>query len=877
MLLDDEELKDNKEENEEVSDDTSSPVEGLQEGIVSGIIKDEFETEMKSSFLDYAVSTLTSRAIPDARDGLKPVQRRIIYDMWDLGITPDKPFKKSARITGDVMGKYHPHGNSSIYLAMCRMAQDFAMRYTLVQGHGNFGSPDGDEPAAERYTEARLSKLALEMCRDIDKETVPFIDTYDSEGKEPTVLPSRFPNLLCNETSGIAVGMATSIPPHNLTETITCIQEVIKNPEMTTLDLMNYMKGPDFPCGGIILGRAGIKRYFETGRGSVKVRGRYFINDLGNHQEIVFTELPYMVNKRDLAKKIVNLVDSKVIDGISSVADYSSSKMGTKFTIVLKKNANADLVLNHLFHYTPLQSSFAVNMLAIDNGTPKVLSVRQAIDIYIRHQENIITNRTNFLLKKATARIHILEGFIIITDAIDETIHIIRSSKTNEEASARLKERFSLDDEQTKAILDMTLKRLTGMEYQKYVDEKNGLIKDCEKYNMILNDSQTLENTLIDELEGIKKAFGDNRKTEISDADYDDNDEDLIPNKEILILLTEKGYIKRLDSSEFKIQNRGGVGVKGMNTKEDDNIKILCHSRTKTDVLFFTNTGRVYHSRGYRIQEGSRTSKGIPIVNFLDLKEGESISSIISMDDYSENSYLFFATKNGIVKRCYAKDFENINSNGKIAISLKDNDELLDVKNTNGDCIVSLASSDGKVCSFYEDGVRCMGRTASGVKGITLIGDNKVVGVVSSKEGNKIFSLSSLGMGKISLGEDYRITHRGSKGVITMKVGEDKGSLITIKTVVGDENIIIITSAGTTIKTSLSQIRSTGRNSIGVKMLKVRENEYISSCCIEPSEKEYELKETEEDSDEDLINKEDENILNDLIKNSSDDQDDSEE
>lgn len=855
-----------QENKEEIKEEKGEGISGLQEGIVAGISKDEFQVEMKNSFLDYAVSTLTSRAIPDARDGLKPVQRRIIYDMWDMNITPDKPFKKSARVSGDVMGKYHPHGDSSIYLAMCRMAQDFAMRYTLIQGHGNFGSPDGDEPAAARYTEARLSKIAMEMTRDIDKDTVPFVDTYDSEGKEPTVLPSRFPNLLCNETSGIAVGMATSIPPHNLKETIEGIQMIIRNPETTTLELMNVIKGPDFPSGGLILGRAGIRRYFDTGRGSVKVRGKYFINNLGNHFEIVFTELPYMVNKRDLAKKIVTLADSKMIEGISSVADYSSAKMGTKFTIVLKKGANPDLVLNHLFRFTPLQSSFAVNMLALDNGTPKVLSMRQAIDIYIKHQQNIITNRTKFLLKKAENRIHILNGIIAITDAIDEAIHIIRSSKTNEEASLRLKERFSLDDEQCKAIMDMTLKRLTGLEYQKYIDEKNALLNDCQEYHKLLDDYSYLQNKLIEELEEIKRKYGDDRRTEISDIDYDESDEDLIQDKEILILLTDNGYIKRVDPSEFKIQNRGGIGVKGFQTKDDDTVKILRHSKTKTDVLFFTNTGRVYHTRGYQIQEGTRISKGIPIVNFLDLKDNESISSIISMDNY-EGKYLFFATKNGVVKRCDAKNFENINSNGKIAISLSENDELLDVKETDGKAIISLASSDGKVCSFFEDKVRSMGRTASGVRGITLEGDNKVVGVVSSMDGNKIFSLSTLGLGKISKGEDYRITNRGSKGVITMKVGEENGSLLTIKTVRGDENIIIITSKGTTIKTSLSQLREMGRNTRGVKMITMRENESISSCCIEPSQEDYEAQ--EEVIKEDVSESEDEKILSEMIKNSS--------
>lgn len=832
----------NEDDGENIGDNkvTGNGISGLTEGIVSGITDDEFAGEIKNSFLDYAVSTLTSRAIPDARDGMKPVQRRIIFDMWDMGITPDKPFKKSARVVGDVMGKYHPHGDSAIYLAMCRMAQGFAMRYTLVQGHGNFGSPDGDEPAASRYTEARLSKIALEMCKDIDKETVPFTDTYDSEGQEPTVLPSRFPNLLCNESSGIAVGMATSIPPHNLTETVTAVQDLIQHPEMTTDDLMQIIKGPDFPGGGIILGRAGIKRYFETGRGSVKVRGRYHVEDLGSHENIVFTELPYMVNKRDLAKHIVDLADNKTVEGISSVADYSSQKMGTHFTIVLKKGANADLVLNHLFHYTALQSSFAVNMLALDNGTPKVLSMRQALDIYIKFQESIITNRTKFDLRKANERIHILDAIIAVTDAIDETVHIIRSSKTNDEATARLKERFGFDDVQCKAILDMTLRKLTGLEYQKYVAEKAALSEDCKKYNLILSDHSVLQKVLIDELEVIKKQYGDARRTEISDVDYDETDEDLIPNKEILIILTENGYIKRVDPSEFRTQNRGGVGVKGMETKNDDTVKILRHSRTKTDVLFFTNAGRVYHCRGYQIQEGNRTSKGIPIVNFLKLMNGESINSIISMDDYGENSYLFFATKKGVVKRCLASDFENINSNGKIAVSLRDGDELLDVKRTDGKAIVSLGSSEGKVCSFNESDVRCMGRTATGVKGIDLPDDAKVVGVVTSMEGNKIFSLSTLGFGKITDGTAYRITSRGSKGVITMKSGEKNGHLLTIKTVQGDEDIIIITDKGTTIRTTLTQVKNCSRNTIGVKIITLRQNEEISSCCIEPSEAEYE-------------------------------------
>ena len=836
-----EEIEEESQEKEEVVEEKStSGLAGLQEGIEAGITPDEFGPEIKNSFLDYAVSTLTSRAIPDARDGLKPVQRRIIYDMWEMGITPDKPFKKSARISGDVMGRYHPHGDSSIYMAMCRMAQDFSMRYTLIQGHGNFGSPDGFEPAAARYTEARLSKIALEMTRDIEKDTVPFVDTYDADGKEPSVLPSRFPNLLCNETSGIAVGMATSIPPHNLTETINAVQELIRRPEMEAEDLMEYIKGPDFPGGGLILGRKGIHDYFKTGRGSVKVRSKYHLEEKGGHTEIVFTELPYMVNKMELAKKIAELADNKTIDGISQVANYSSDKMGTRFVVILKKGAIPELVLNHLFRYTSLQSSFAVNMLALDHGTPRVLTMKQALKIYINHQENIITKRTQYDLKKALARIHIIDALLIVADAIDETIHIIRSSPTVEEAAQRLTERFGFDEAQCKAILDMTLRRLTGLEQQKYTDEKDALEKDVARYQSILGDQKFLEQTLIEELEEIKKKFGDARRTEISDYDYDESDEDLIPNKEILIFLTKSGYVKRVDPGEFRTQNRGGVGVQGMKTKEDDDIKILRHSRTKTDVLFFTNFGRVYHARGYQIQEGSRTSKGIPIVNLLKLQPKEEVNAIISMDDYSEGHYLFFATKKGVVKRCDAKDFENINCNGKIAISLREGDALLDVRPTDGKAIISLGSSGGKVCSFYESDVRPMGRTASGVKGIDLPEEEEVVGLVSSLDGTKIFSLSENGYGKITDGTEYRITFRGSKGVKTIKETERNGGLFVIKNVRGDEDIILITDHGTTIRTSLTQVNETSRNTVGVKIITLRNNEKLSSVSVLPSEEDYE-------------------------------------
>lgn len=855
---------------EEISDKEAAEkkgagIVGLQEGITPGVTPDEFGPEIKSSFLDYAVSTLTSRAIPDARDGMKPVQRRIIYDMWEMGVTPDKPFKKSARVVGDVMGKYHPHGDSSIYMAMCRLAQDFAMRYTLVQGHGNFGSPDGDEPAASRYTEARLSKIALEMTRDIDKDTVPFIDTYDADGKEPVVLPSRFPNLLCNESSGIAVGMATSIPPHNLTETISAIQALIKEPEMDTAGLMEIIKGPDFPGGGIILGRKGIRDYFETGRGSVKVRSKYYTEEKAGHVEIVFTELPYMVNKRELAKKIADLADNKTIEGIASVADYTSDKMGTHFVVILKKGAIPELVLNHLFRYTALQSSFAVNMLALDNGTPRVLNMKQAMKIYIDHQETIITRRTQYNLAKALARIHIIDAILAVADAIDETVHIIRSSKTSEEATQRLTDRFNFDEVQCKAILDMPLRRLTGLEQQKYLDEKSALVADTNHYNDILANKNTLENVLIEELEVIKNKYGDARRTEISDYDYDESDEDLIPNKEILIFLTKGGYIKRVDPSEFRTQNRGGVGVQGMKTKADDDIKILRHSRTKTDVLFFTNFGRVYHCRGYQIQEGNRTSKGIPIVNLLRLMDKEEVTAIISMNDYSENSYLFFATKDGIVKRSEAKDFENINVNGKIAISLREGDELLDVRVTDGNALISLGSSEGKVCTFHESDVRCMGRTATGVKGIELADGCKVVGLVTSIDGNKIFSLSNNGYGKITAGEEYRITSRGSKGVRTIRETDKNGGLFVIKNVKGGEDVIIITDHGTTIRTSLSQVNETGRNTVGVKIITLRNNEKLSSISVLPSDDEFEAKDEEVEENTTTTNTEDD-ALKELLK-----------
>ncbi len=830
-----EEQEELEEEQSQEDEEVASPIEGFVEGIQGGVGETEMGKEIKSSFLEYAMSVIVARAIPDARDGFKPVHRRIIFGMNAMGMQPDKPFKKSARIVGDVMGKYHPHGDSAIYGTMARLAQDFAMRYPLVDGHGNYGSQDGDEPAAMRYTEARMSKISLEMVKDINKNTVDFVDTYDGDGKEPVVLPARMPNLLVNGSSGIAVGMATNIPPHNLKETINAIQALIKNPDMDTLELMNIIKGPDFPGGGIIMGRSGIRRYFETGSGSVRVRGKYHIEEKGNRTSIVFDELPYMVNKKELAKRIMDLVNNKVIEGIQGINDYSSHKIGTRFQIDLKKGVNVEIALNHLFKYTKLEDRFAVNMLALDNGAPKVLSMKRALGIYHDFQCEVIERRTKYDLEKAYARLHILEGLIKAIDNIDEVIAIIRANKVAAEAANQLMDRFGFTKIQTKAIMELKLERLVGMEKQKIADEDKLLRENIEHYNAILNSKEVLEQTLYDELEVIKNRFGDDRRTEISDKEIIEEDEDLIPDAPVLIALTNTGYIKRMDPSEFRVQNRGGVGVIGMTTKEDDSVQILSRSRTKIDVLFFTSLGKVYRLRGYQIPEGSRTSKGMPIVNLLQLQPEEKVLSIISVWNYDDNHFLFFATKNGVVKRCSVSNFKLINRNGKIAIDLRDGDTLVDVKYTDGTAKICLGSSKGKLCEFDENEVRAMGRTAAGVKGMTLEEDSYIVGLATTLEGDKILSVSENGLGKLTPIEEYRLTRRGSKGVITMRLTEKTGDLITVTAVKGDENLLISTDAGTIIKTSITQISSFGRNSSGVKLITLRDQEKIASFTVEPN------------------------------------------
>ena len=832
-------------EEEETKQTNLSGIEGVEEGIKGGIEDTELGKQIKDSFLDYAMSVIVSRALPDARDGFKPVHRRVIYGMVKMKLYPNVPHKKSARITGDVMGKYHPHGDSAIYSSLARLAQPFAMRYPLVDGHGNFGNQDGDEPAAARYTEARLSKISLEMVRDITKNTVNFSPTYDGDSEEPDVLPSRFPNLLVNGSSGIAVGMATNIPPHNLKEAINAVIAVIKNPEISALDLMNnHIYGPDFPNGGVIIGRSGIRNYFETGQGSIKVRAKYHVETKNDRDSIIFTELPYMVNKKELAKKIVELVDNKTLDGISNIADYSSYKVGTKFVVELKKGANTEIVLNHLFKYTKLQDSFAVNLLALDHGVPKVLSMKQALQIYANFQKDVIKRRTIHDKKSATDRLHIIEGMLVVKDNTDEVVQIIRSSDNDSIAATRLQERFNLDQIQTDAILQMPLRRLTKLDGIKFVDEKNDLTAAIAKYDNILANEKVLEEVLISELEEIKNKYGDDRRTEIVDAELSEEDEDLIEDKEILISLTKTGYIKRMSPDNFRVQNRGGVGVIGMQTKQDDVVEILTHSRTKVDTLFFTSLGKVYRMRGYMIPEGSRTSKGIPIINFLQLdsQRNEKVLAIIPAKVYDENHYLFFVTKQAIVKRVSTKEFSSIHQNGKIAISLKDNDELFDVKYTDGTSLISIASKKGKLCTFNETDVRAMGRTAAGVIGMNL-DNSEVVGVSTSLEGDMILSLSSLGKGKMTPLTEYRITGRGGKGVKTMGVNEEEDiTLVGIKAVHGNENLLVMTDGGTVIKTSLNDISTNGRGAKGVNIIKLKEDEQISSMTIEPTNEDYQAK-----------------------------------
>ena len=847
-MLEDKELEnfvDQDEENKEeiVEEVSDQEIEDLEEGIVPELIEKDLSQIVKNSFLEYAMSVIVSRALPDVRDGLKPVHRRIIYGMSELGNGPDKPHKKCARIVGDVMGRYHPHGDSSIYSALVRLAQPFSVRYTFVDGHGNFGSIDGDGAAAMRYTEARMSKIALEMVRDIKKDTVDFMDNYDGEEQEPVVLPARFPNLLVNGSNGIAVGMATNIPPHNLTETINAVQAIARNPELTPLEIMeNYLYGPDFPTAGIILGRSGIKQAYETGQGSIIIRSKCRIEEMHNGKKrIIITEIPYQVNKANMIESIGKLVHEKVIEGITDIRD-ESNKEGIRVVIEVRKDVVAEVILNQLYKLTQLQVSYGIIMLALHKGEPKIMSINEVLKDYFDFQCEVIERRTRFDLNKALDRLHVLEGLLTAIDNIDEVVHIIRNSKTNENARNALMERFNLSEIQTRAILDMRLARLTGLERDSIANEIASLNEMIARFREILSDHQKVVDIVVEELEEIKEKYGDERKTEISNDTSMIDDEDLIPEEDIIITITSGGYIKRQDPDTFRSQKRGGKGVKGMSTHEDDLVEQIVYSKTHADLLFFTNLGKVYRIRGYKVPAATKNSKGTPYINLFDFEKEEKIKSIVTFDEYVEGQHLFFATKDGVVKRTSIEEFKLIRQNGKKAITMREGDELVDVKLTTGSSIICMSCDNGRMVKFHEEDVRPMGRTASGVRGMNTAGGN-VVGLSTADEGELVFVISEHGYGKLSKLEDYRLTQRGSKGVTTLNMTEKTGKIITTKSVNGDEDIMVITEGGILIRTSLKEVSVVGRNTQGVKIIRIKDNEKVSSIAVVKSE---EVEETTE-------------------------------
>ena len=797
--------------------------------------------EMKTSFIDYAMSVIVARALPDVRDGLKPVHRRILYGMNELGVTPDKPHKKSARITGDVMGKYHPHGDSSIYEAMVRMAQWWSYRYMLVDGHGNFGSMDGDGAAAQRYTEARMSKIALEMLRDINKNTVDFVDNYDANEREPLVLPARFPNLLVNGATGIAVGMATNIPPHNLGETIDAVKLVMDNPEVTTKDLMEVLPGPDFPTGALVMGKSGIHKAYETGKGSIVLRSRTEIEETKTGRErIVVTEFPYMVNKTKVHEHIVRLVQEKRIEGITAVRD-ESNREGVRFVIEVKRDASANVILNNLFKMTQMQTNFGFNMLAIQNGVPKILSLRQILDAYIEHQKEVVVRRTRFDKEKAEARAHILEGLLIALDHIDEVIRIIRASETDAEAQAELMSKFKLSERQSQAILDMRLRRLTGLERDKIQSEYDDLLALIADLADILAKPERVSQIIKDELDEVKRKFGDQRRTELMVGEVLSlEDEDLIEESDVLITLSNKGYIKRLDQDEFTAQKRGGRGVQGTGVKDDDFVRELVSTSTHDHLLFFTNKGRVYRLKGYEIPEYSRTAKGLPIVNLLKLDEGESIQTIINVEsERSDDAYLFFTTRHGIVKRTSVKEFNNIRQNGLKALNLKDEDELINVLLTEEDTDIIIGTKFGYAIRFNQSAVRGMSRIATGVKGVNLRDGDTVVGASVITDQDEVLIITEKGYGKRTVATEYPTKGRGGKGMQTAKITEKNGSLAGLMTVKGDEDLMIITDTGVMIRTNVANISQTGRSTMGVKVMRLDQDaKIVTFTTVAAAEKE---------------------------------------
>lgn len=787
-------------------------------------------SEIESSFIEYSMSVIISRALPDLRDGLKPVHRRIIYDMLENGLTPDKKHRKSATIVGDVMGKYHPHGDSSIYEAMVRMAQDFNYRYLLVDGHGNFGNIEYPRAAAYRYTESKLAKISMELLRDINKNTVNFVPNYDDSTEEPEVLPSRFPNILVNGTMGIAVGMATNIPPHNLGEVIDGCIAYIDNPEITTEELMQHVKGPDFPTGGIILGNSGIKKAYETGRGSITIRSKATIEEKNGRHYIVIEEVPYGVNTLDLKQKVADLVHNKVLEGIT---DYHTDlKDGIKITITLKKDANPQVVLNNLYKHTAFQTTFGIIFLMLDKGVPRTLGLKDIISKYVDYQQEVIIRRTQFELDKAEKRVHILEGYQIVFDNIDEVIKIIKESKADGEAKSKLMERFGLTEAQTDNILEMKLRRLTGLEREKIEEELNALRIEIERLRGILADNNKVLGIIKDEMTEIKNKYGDERRTKIdmTAVDYIE-DESLIPEENILVVLTNKGYIKRTTSDTFKSQNRGGVGIKGMTTNDEDFVEHMINLSTHDYILFFTDKGKVYRLKGYEIPEFSRQSKGIPIVNLLQVEKDERVNAVIQINREEECKYLLFATEGGVVKKTLISEFSNIRNSGKICISLRENDKLIDVKKTTGNDLVLLGSDSGRMVKFNEDEIRVMGRTASGVRGISLDGSKCICSEIV-KEDDTILLVTEKGYGKQTKVSEYRQTRRGSKGVKAMNITDKNGSLVSVKIVQDNQELVIMTNSGMTMRMPLDQISLLGRVTQGLRLINLKDNQKVSTISL---------------------------------------------
>ncbi len=788
--------------------------------------------EMETSFLDYSMSVIVARALPDLRDGLKPVHRRILYSMYENGYTPDKPFRKSAKMVGDVMGSYHPHGDTAIYDSLVRMAQPFSYRHTLVEGHGNFGSLDGDGAAAMRYTESRLSKISMELLRDINKDTVDFTDNFDSTSKEPTVLPSRFPNILVNGAMGIAVGMATNIPPHNLGETIDGCIAYLENNDITTQELMKYIKGPDFPTGAVILGNSGIVKAYETGKGTITIRAKADIEESNGKSKIIITEIPYQVNKRDLQQRIGELVRDKVIDGIADLHEETNLENGIRIVVTVKKDANANVVLNNLYKHTQLQTSYGINFLMIDQKTPKTLGLKDIIAKYVDFQKEVIIRRTKFELDRALKRVHILEGYKIALDNLDEVINIIRNSESDSVAKNTLMSRFALDEVQADSILELKLRRLTGLERSKIESELADLVKLIEELRGVLASDEKVVNIIKEEMLEIKNKYADERRTKIdmSAIDYIE-DESLIPEEDVIITLTNKNYIKRITTDTYKTQHRGGVGIKGMGTNEEDFVEQIINLSTHDFLLFFSSKGRVYRLKGYEVPEFSRTSKGLPLVNLIQVDKDETISTVVKIEKENSDKYLVFGTKNGVIKRTLISEFDNIRQSGKIAISLRDDDELISVKKSTGNDQILMCSSLGRMVRFNESEVRIMGRTATGVRGINLINDT-CVGMEVTNENNDVLVVTEKGYGKKTPVSEYRETKRGSKGVKTLNITDKNGKIVGFKSVTDDNDLMIVTNEGIVIRLDINGISKMGRVTQGVRLINLKDNNAVATISV---------------------------------------------